>query len=334
MNHPEVFNTIIVLLFIVTEASSTIITQFTTNPGYDDYPAWSPDGQTIVYSSSPNVILDYWWQDPTIEIWTKPVAGGDPTRLTYDNVVSEYPNYSPDGSKILFVTMANPNWLQKGIFTIPASGGPKSVVYDSYANDYAASWSPDGTKIVFISEMGGGYGGQRVWTVSSDGSGGNLTQITFGTPGDWVPVWSPDGSMIAFYSDYRTGTPTVWVVPASGGAPISFVTSAGMPRYSPDGKWLSFLSIRDGKIGIWAMSLDGGEETMLFTIDHGGIGFYNWSPNSKKIAFSWNYDIYIASDLPINPTNEPVPEPSTILLLTTGLGSMVAIGIRRRLKAR
>jgi len=295
-----------------TDTAPLKITQLTTNPGMDGGPTWSPDGHTIAYSSSPGVSSRP-WEDNSVDIWIIPATGGTPTKLADYDFISDDPEYSPDGSKILYTTKENINTGIKGIWSMPASGGPRTKVFKgAWANDYAGSWSPDGSEIVFISERGAsGPGGQNVWIVSSDGSGRGLRQLTFGNPGDSSPDWSPDGSTIAFTSSIRSGRGDIWTIPAAGGTPTRLTNDpdwgGGQPAYSPDGRWIAFVSERNGKCGIWVMPATGGERTLIVEYDTGCVGGPCWSPDATKIAFTRSpedgsnaSDIWIASNLPVN----------------------------------
>jgi len=310
--------TVILTLAVGTEAYPVILTQLTTDTGM--MPHWSPDGHTIVYVAS---------QD----IWTIPVTGGMPTKLTtYDGVDGYGPRYSPDGSMILYSTTMSSSGL--GIWAIPSSGGIPTKVYDTGANDFCASWSPDGSKIVYRSETPN----QTLWVVSSDGSGSGRIQLT--STGNYShPTWHPGGSTILFHSlSSGPNLSDLWTIPSTGGTAVNLTNTPSWNEiyaaYSPDGQWIAFESDRSGKSGLWAMPAVGGEQTLI--IDDVGHGCEPaWSPDGTMIAFargaSLDKDIWIASDLPY-PIN-PIPEPSTILLLTTGLSGILAYGFRRRKKA-
>ncbi len=105
---------------------------------------------------------------------------------------------------------------------------------------------------------------------------------------------SPDGSRVAFVvtsmdqesDEYRSA---VWVVPTDGAEPRQFTAGAkrdSAPRWSPDGKWLAFLSERgEEKPQIAVMAADGGESRLLTNAPF-GAGVPVWAPDSHRIAFS------------------------------------------------
>ena len=86
------------------------------------------------------------------------------------------------------------------------------------------------------------------------------------------PQISPDGQWIA----YSISTPNreedksesrIWMIAVTGGDPIALTAegaSSSHPRWSPDGKWLAFLSARDeGKTQVWLLNRLGGEAQKL-----------------------------------------------------------------------
>ncbi len=106
---------------------------------------------------------------------------------------------------------------------------------------------------------------------------------------------SPDGSTVVHVqtrmdrgaNEYRAD---LWAVAASGGAPRQLTREArvaGMPRYSPDGKWLAFTSDRaeKGTRHLYALPTDGGEARQL-TRGTYGVGDYSWSPDSTRLVFT------------------------------------------------
>jgi dipeptidyl aminopeptidase/acylaminoacyl peptidase len=133
----------------------------------------------------------------------------------------------------------------------------------------------------------------------------DLYRITFLTR----PRISPDGQRVAFVAttidehkhEYHSA---IWVVPADGGEARRFTTgpaNAHSPSWSPNGRWLAFVSEREGevtgkdskdqkKIGkgksqVWIIPTDGGEARQLTFMEHGASSPV-WSPDSKYVLFS------------------------------------------------
>ena len=79
----------------------------------------------------------------------------------------------------------------------------------------------------------------------------------------------------------------IWVSHSDNSEPTQFThyeKSSTHPRFSPDGKFLAFLSSRSEKQQIWVMRTNGGE-AWQFTFEKQGAGSFKWSPDGNKIAF-------------------------------------------------
>ncbi|MGK0219964.1 MAG: dipeptidyl aminopeptidase/acylaminoacyl peptidase, partial [Planctomycetota bacterium] len=105
------------------------------------------------------------------------------------------------------------------------------------------------------------------------------------------PHLSPDGQWIAYTqttSDLKKdkSETRIWMIPSAGGEALPMTakgSSASSPRWSPDGKYLSFLSKRgDGKTQVWALNRLGGEAQELTKVVQ-GVGGYEWSPDSQRL---------------------------------------------------
>jgi dipeptidyl aminopeptidase/acylaminoacyl peptidase len=122
-----------------------------------------------------------------------------------------------------------------------------------------------------------------------------------------APVVSPDGEWVA-YTVSQTDTKEdkslthLWMVKWDGSARIQLTydkEGASLPRFSPDGRYISFLSSRPGPAKgaqVWVLDRRGGEAEQLTGITDQEIESYIWSPDSKKLL------------LTLHPKAEPDPE--------------------------
>ena len=106
------------------------------------------------------------------------------------------------------------------------------------------------------------------------------------------PRISPDGAWVAYtvsqMDQKKDGSDTdIYMAPLAGGEPLRVTTSdkaETSPRWSPDNRYLAFLSSRDGgKTQVWLLDRRGGEAVVL-TDYKGGVSSFTWSPDSTRLA--------------------------------------------------
>jgi Tol biopolymer transport system component len=229
--------------------------RLTDDPRADICPAYSANGKWIT------------WCGPG-GIWLMEQDGTDKRQLT---TFGAFPDFSPDGSKIVFSGAATGS-TNVDVWVVDINDASLMQLTTAPGPDRFAAWSPDGTKIVFLSLR---TGVSQVWVMNTDGSG--QTQLTFDpVPKDQVPDWSPDGSRIAFVTQtYPTGG-DIWVINADGTNARAVTTGADKlgAAWSPDGGEIATLDWPSRTVEI--MNADG---TNLHTVRAGGIQFVpGWQP--------------------------------------------------------
>lgn len=149
---------------------------------------------------------------------------GVPVNLSNSPLSSDYdPQWSPDGTKIVFNSTRADNDVE--IFVMSADGSGVMRLTNSSGFDTQPRWSPDGSKIAFTCERPGQFGtNNEICTMNPDGSDNDrLTNSSFTEDS---PVWSPDGAKILYRtSSFQGGN--LLVMNANGSGQMPLTTNTG-----------------------------------------------------------------------------------------------------------
>jgi len=245
-------------------------------------PRWSPNGRLIAYWAVPQ-------GTSRRDIFTIPTAGGTPVAVTNDEPLDANPIWAPDGRSLYFVSDrgGSPNLWQ--IAVDPDSGNPAGpptsiTIPAAFVNNLSAS--ADGRQIVFAA----GTVTSNVRRFAFDPTAGSIAG-----EGSWVTRGSryitdihvsPDGERLV----YRAGmTQEDLFVSQRDGSREQQLTSDTArdryPRWSPDGRRISFYSDRTGPYEVWTIAPDGGNLRQVSeSKDATGLGYPFWSPDGTRMA--------------------------------------------------
>ncbi len=238
-------------------------------------PHISPDGRQVAYVLG---TVDQKQNRRVTSIWLVPAAGGGaPRRLTAEGFNANAPRWSPDGTRLAFLSNRGEAGGRPQIHVLRMDGGEAMQVSRLKNGVMTYQWSPEGDRFVAVSQSGpsdlvaaadkksdvrhyktisykfndtGWFDDKRshLWVLGAEG--GAAKQITSGE--DWNdtdPQWAPDGTRIAFVSDrsgkeYEDGhNKDIWVIPAVGGDLVKISDHPFddvQPRWSSDGTQIAF----------------------------------------------------------------------------------------------
>lgn len=253
----------------------------------------SPDGRTLVVEVEE---IDREGDQPFSNLWLVASEGGQRRPLTFGRKMSTSPRFSPDGSRLAYVS--NRDGAPAQLYVLSLEGGEPRRLTTVKGGAIEPVWSPDGSRIAFSAPVTGDRPAHAPRVVTrasykSDGVGfvldrptqlfvvdaeaGDARQLTTSDASAMNPAWSPDGRTIAFVR-MRNGKrdahrSDVWVVDATGSGLRGLTKACAhvmSPTWSPDGRTIAFYAARkegEGRRQLWTVSLSGGDERTVTSED-------------------------------------------------------------------
>lgn len=193
-------------------------------------PALSPDDRLVAIMTS---------EKGNDDIWVHDTERGTQTPVTFDVTFDGFPDWSPDGTELIFTSMRRGS---PDIFKMPSigSGEPQPLVTRP-GQDYGPAWSPRGREFIYVSsETGTG----DIWLGTFNG-GRDPVPIVGSDQIETMPSFSPDGRFIAYHT-VESGREEVYVTrfPEADGKRL--IGRGKNPRWSGNGRELFYES--DGSL--------------------------------------------------------------------------------------
>ncbi len=250
------------------------------------------------------------------DIFIMDISGGYKINLTNSPDGYEYPTFSHDGSKILFVNGRN-------LYTMYHDGtNIKNINLDSILFQYIdPSFSPDDSKVLFsglIYDGGHSYYGAGIYIVNIDGS--NLTKIVENIPESFIvkgsePQFLPDGRRIIFRVFHSIeNRHHIYIMNLDGTNQINLTPSSqsqlGLLRLSPDGTKIAFVKSVNDSLHLRTMNIDGTENKLIECVGiYDILGLFEFSPDGNTLL----YKVHLANrkktqlcTIDINGTNKKI----------------------------
>ena len=247
------------------------------------------------------------------------------TRLTNEPNDDMYPEWSPDGTRIVF--QAKRTTGRFDLWTMNADGSAQTRLTTNSNDDRFPAWSPDGAWIAFDSNRGGKF---DLYALPYPQGEAGTTQLTMGNLDNVQPEWSPDGSELYFSSDRgSSGWFNIWKASSSGTeVGVSQVTAYNAvdvyPVVAPRNDFLAFVT----DLNFASPKIYGGPigSTQVFTLT-GETGFVEsepeWSPDGQMVIFTRSSGAGQNTRLWIVPTDTQTPEQVTFTSSPIGDGGAV-----------
>ncbi len=242
------------------------------------------------------------------EIFSMDFDGHDLRQMTRTGTINLSPEWSPDGSGLVFTSYLNRN---PDLWSLDLATLRPRVVSARPGLNASGRYSPDGKMLALSMSF---KGIPKIFIITPQGY--IIKRLTDGLGNDISPTWSPDGSTVAYVSD-QSGTPQIYTLPVTGGRMTRLTFGSNYntdPDWSPRGDLLAFTSRIDGRFQICTIRPDGKEYKVL--TNQGSNEDPAWSPNGRMIAFTSNRSgkrlIYIMDvrgeiQVPVSPISGKAP---------------------------
>lgn len=224
-------------------------------------PAWAPDGRWFVAESDARGFSDLVRLTASANAVAVPLATAPQGNFQ--------PSVSPDGSHIAFASSreGDPEIYVMQVKEAPVDGTGKGATGKPDAEprrltafhkeDWAPQWSPDGQWIAFLSTR---EDRPRGFVVRPDGTDTRPLSGKAATGEERDLAWHPDSQSLVLVGRQANGTTRIWRTWLDGRAPVPLTDGShrdDQPAWSPDGKYLVFVSERDGNTDLYMMRADG-----------------------------------------------------------------------------
>ena len=184
-----------------------------------------------------------------------------------------FPRVSPDGRRVALATDGKV-WIydlgRETLTPLTTEGGGTAPI-----------WTPDGKRVVFFT---GAPQGNLFWQ-AADGSSKSERLTTNQYP--QVPSsWSPDGQVLAFIENNPTTRLDLWILRLSDRKPQPFLRTPyneAVPRFSPDGRWLAYVSDESGRYEVYMQPYPGPGGKSQISTDGGTEPV--WNPNGRELFY-------------------------------------------------
>lgn len=269
------------------------ITFLTDSPESELSPIWTPDGDYILYTVKRN-------GSDSLESYRMKANGSEIERTGIgEGNLTGFNDINPNGTELILTKSVN---SQSDLYLANLQNGTVfSVTNDSNVSEGWGAWCRLGRKITYTQEPEDMP--SQLWIVDRDGS--NKTRLgtseNIGVGKDWCPL----GLRIIYSAKDLKDTCDLWVIDFYGTNQAQLTNTSyneWNPSFSPDGKWIAYVSDEGGSPDIWIKDIEGNYRAKLTNNTGSPYSVPKWSPDGSKIVFA-GYDRRNSSTINITDTD-------------------------------
>lgn len=252
------------------------ITYLTDSPESELSPVWTPDSNYILYTVKRN-------DSDNFESYKMMANGSEIEKIDIEGNHTGLSDIDPSGTELILTRSNN---SQSGLYLANLQEGTVFPVADDLQiSEGWGSWCRLGKKITYTKESAGTP--SQLWIVDRDGSN-NIrlgTSENVGIGKDWCPL----GLRILYSAKDLKEEYDLWVIDFYGTNQAQLTNTSyneWNPSFSPDGKWIVYVSDEGGSPDIWIMDIEGNYRSRLTNFTGSPDSVPRWSPDGSKIVFA------------------------------------------------
>ena len=187
-----------------------------------------------------------------------------------------HPRFSPDGTRLAFSVGSAATGVSSDadvwVYSL-SSGSLNRLTFDGSAYP---SWTPAGDRVAYM------RGNQAVFAKSADGTGAEEQLAEPGSDALLPGSWSADGRTLAVS---RVASAREILLLTRGDEPRLFETEASAPAFSPDGRWIAYMSPASGNSFVFVRSATGEGK---WQVSPEIAGYPRWSGDGRELFYLGN----------------------------------------------